>query len=824
MAINTSARKHRLLIGGQDFSAGLVEVSNWQSTPIDGSGLIRTTATLTLIEVRGLPGSLDDRINSLWRVGQTVHIDVTTEDAGTLSRHPAGTLRILSSEWDYESRRLTLNCGCLITLLSYRQPTDPKKTGIEPGSLTSRNAIVRNLLQAAGITAIALPYSLPYPLHYPEINGSYLEADGKLLYSAGFVGWIDKTETFRIKPVSLQGISQLTLQIGGDRGDELWWRRLSSAEGPREIIKVRGVKQIASFPEYPKQTTVTRYGAANTVIPGAGNYTIVTGYETIREEYDSSAKKLTATRISYRSFSLVYPEKEPRSTNLVNDLLSIESRQFETGDEGKLISSYTKVYKQADVIEAEYIKYKEENENVQFSLGNLILAEEIFTSYTYDRKNRPVSVTTTKYETEVAILTGTNHDWGPYPLPPTNRVPSEVTTETWSNPRLNEWAHTVFGSKSYCRLKPELLTDETTTNQKLSLAADDSVSVREVSNSGQTVPPAPERCPPKANFYDQQVCGEARFSQHGGNPYQERERVFQIDYLAGKVQTQSNVDYTSTPIEDCTDAQCQKIAQIEGALLYGRFKGQDIGLNLNDALFNWEPLMRVNCVEPDGTQRVFALDDAHWYLGQQRAMCNFGCIWIGDASGITRTATVTTSAMVAPRTAEGIASPGDTTISIQPSPGYIPANTVLTIGGVEVVTAEAVQFGDTAIAVVSIPAPIDSGVSATYTEEILHLPYVRVQNLTVRGVGVVEVVARPYALTATTVSVEIVGVGAIAVQTASSGTGAGFYWDDVSEEQWNNMTETDWNNAFPGSGTLTWNAMTEENWNNLTENSWNNLA
>ena len=76
----------------------------------------------------------------------------------------------------------------------------------------------------------------------------------------------------------------------------------------------------------------------------------------------------------------------------------------------------------------------------------------------------------------------------------------------------------------------------------------------------------------------------------------------------------------------------QALARIEGQLLYGRSKGQDLGTELKDELLSWHPLMRINCVEPDGTVRSFAIDDANWYLGQERAICNFGLIWVGDVA------------------------------------------------------------------------------------------------------------------------------------------------------------------------------------------------
>ncbi len=64
-------------------------------------------------------------------------------------------------------------------------------------------------------------------------------------------------------------------------------------------------------------------------------------------------------------------------------------------------------------------------------------------------------------------------------------------------------------------------------------------------------------------------------------------------------------------------------------------------MDLKDVLFSWEPLMRVNCVEPDGTTRAFCLDDTHWLIASDKALVNGGAIWIGDVSAVTNSFVVT---------------------------------------------------------------------------------------------------------------------------------------------------------------------------------------
>lgn len=793
MSIKTSARKHRLLIGNQDFSAGLIEVSNWNTTSLDQSGLVRITANIQLAEVKGLPSSLDDRLNSLWRVGLPVTIEVTNK-SGVLQIHPCGRLRILSATYDYEARSLSIQCGDLITLLSYRQPTNPKSTGIEPGILTARNTVVYNLLRAAGINAITNPYQLPYPLHFPEVNGSYLEAVGKLLYSAGFVGWINRNEAFQIKPVSLSGSATTTIQIGGDEGGETYYRRLSSPEAPREIIKVQGVARRATIPQYPNSTKTTRYGAANTISTEYGNDTVITQYQTIDTDFDKTLKILTIITKTYTPIGLNFPDDEGYKLPLIQSEEIEEKKYYESSrsgilpdsSEGKLIRIQSNIYRIEGVIWAEFYKFKEE-ENITFPGNrNLALAETITINYIYDTLNRPKTITTIKYETEGALLTGINHDWSSYPFSPRSLLLSETNTESWTNEYVNSWTHTVDNYKVLARLKPELIDEDTTTNQKISLLADPQASFKETSNSGHTTPPAPEHHSPDAAFEDVQVCGEARFSQYGGNPYQERERTFGVDYLEGKYK-EPEIQGVKVPMlngsgiqSDCTDEQCRRIAQIEGALLYGRFKGQELGCDLKDEFFNWQPLMRINCREPDGTVRAFCIDDAHFYLGQSQALCNFGAIWVGNASGINRSVTVTTTA---------IAHPGEETIEITPSSGYIPPNTVLTIGGMTVVTTLATNIGDTVLSVRAIAATINNNIVGTYIEEILKEPFVQVVSAMVAGVGRSDVVARPYALTTVSLALDVVGEGRADTSYISTGIG----WDAMTEEQWNNMSTENWN-------------------------------
>lgn len=675
-AINQSAlHKTRLLIGGQDFSAALLEISNWNTNSLDSTGLIKTTATITLIKVRGLPGSLDDRVNHLWRTGQTITIDVTNS-AGTLQRHPRGSLRILSSEFSSDTGKLTVNAGCLITLMNFRQPTDAASAEIDAGTMTARSSIILKLLNKAGIAVVNNPYgSLGYPINYPiQINGNYLDAVGKLLYSAGYFAFTDRYEAFCIKPVNLNPSTSLNVVIGRD---ELWYKRLTSNEQPKEKVIVAGVAQVARLPQFPASSYSVTHGDA-AIIDSSLSGTVIVNEELIDDDWSEGTRTRTTETTINQPIGLSLPNMYYAAPSMRLGIIPAqvrrEVRRYQSPGpvphpnsnqvqekEGKLIRLVSQIRKPIGGVLSEYYKFKvdeliaggmpEASAWGSFSgLQNLFSAERIEVDYAYDNKKRPLSVTTRKYETEGALLSGIDFDWSFYSgSPPIALRLSEVLVESWAErPSLNQWSHFFRGQKTLGRIKPQALQEEESTsvavapltpreiasrmrNKALRMVTDDSQPARETSNSGQTVPPAPERHPPKAGFEGKQVKGHAIFSQHGGNPYRDREITYQAEYLQGTsaMLTPGNeLDDVPTP---AAIAQCEKLAQIEGKLLYGRSKGQDIGLDLLDPFFDWEPLQKLVAVEPDGTTQAFLMDDSHWIIQSQKALCNFGCIWLNNS-------------------------------------------------------------------------------------------------------------------------------------------------------------------------------------------------
>lgn len=813
MAINTSARNYKFFVNGKDYTAALIESNNWSTNSIDQSGLIKTSASFTLAEVRDLPGSLDDRINTDWNVGKSVLVQVA-DSTGILRNHPCGNLRILSSSWDYESRRLQINCGCLISLLSFRAPTDPiNELELEPATLCDRSIVVSNLLTAAGITAVSGNNSLPYPLYFPfNVSGSYLETAGKILYAALRFGRIDSNEVFVIEPITLNSSSAISWTIGSDSGQELWYRRLSSNEAPREIIEVRGNRQVGETPKYPIKTYSERYGDPRFIDPEliGGSVTLYEQLNTT-ENYSFESGILERIIQKYEPIGLIIPATTTVfKTSLIESLYEVTTYRYATDDEGKLVKTYGTIYRTQGEALKEYYEYLASIDSPNLSnASSLIVAETYTIEYFYDTKDRANKIITTRYKTRGELLSGLDTDWAfTLGITPLDLSPAENTIESWVKQSNGFWIHKINTYKTLgvvnpgyfnAQVKPELMTDETfegnQRSQQLGLTIDNSASINELSNSGQTVPPAAERRPPKVILSSEEVCGKAVFSLYGGNPYKEKERSYSVEYL-GSRKRGINEDTGRGIIEDeepCDDAQSRAIAQIEGALLAGRFKGQDIGVDIKDALFSFRPLMNLNCTEPGGTTRSYALDDSHWYLGQNRAIANFGAIWLGD---------IRQGNLRAPYT---IATSLSGTINIGGNIRVFPYGLVLPI--VEIFGGFVVGGDITRIQSLPITGRVVIG-GVTVGGNITIQSRLPLTGGVVIGGNVTSFQSLP-----TTSSFVIGGVtvgGNITVVTPSTNA-----WNSLDLSQWNSVSTDSWNSrAWNSLDSTYWNATNSESWNN----------
>lgn len=661
--INISARKFHLDIGGQDFTEALFDISNWNTSPVSESGLCKTSATLTLRNVPNLPVGIDDRANpSFWKVGQNITISIA-DSTGTLVTHPAGALRIVSAEYQPEKYALTIQAACLITVLSVKVPLNPIYAGVTTGVDTPRLKIITNLLKQAGITNINCPFNLPYPINYPidlSESSSYVEIAGKMLFSAGYYAYINADEQFTILPIQLNGSTSASIAIGKD---EIWYRRLTNNEGPREVVRVVGPTQVEKT--YPSYDIDIHYGDASSVDPSLSGLVMISQVET-DETWDFTSKVLIKTTTTTSPMGLALPNFGYASPGFklqqIKSQIDVETSTYENTVGGKLLSKQTQTYKLAGAVLSEYFAYLKGVGNAPTGEDGLILAETTNTIYSYDLKHRLSSISTVKEAAEGSLLNGISLDWKTYVATyagtPTGLLLSENTQESWKQQGVNIWNHKKSSYKSQSGINPGTIATKvaayqkanpnaskadvlnTAVNSAYALVIDSNASFSDTSNSGQSIPPAPERALPTSQFSSRQIIGEAHFSQYGGNPYKERMKVYSVDYLVGETQAEDDITLPtqvdpSEPILFIQGGiqavkQCNALAEILGQLLYGRFKGSDLGVSLtDDIIYGWHPLMGIEVTEFDGTVQVYAIDDSHWSISRDKLIANFGLIFLG---------------------------------------------------------------------------------------------------------------------------------------------------------------------------------------------------
>ncbi|ACT65641.1 predicted protein [Cyanophage PSS2] len=110
--VNNATAKPILKIDNVDYSSTLMSFRVSDSSIVTG-GIVSTTGTVTLREGRGT-ASLEDYSKEKFGRGKVVRLDL--DIAGTISRHPRGTLLILDSGYSSEDRTITLDVGCLLTM------------------------------------------------------------------------------------------------------------------------------------------------------------------------------------------------------------------------------------------------------------------------------------------------------------------------------------------------------------------------------------------------------------------------------------------------------------------------------------------------------------------------------------------------------------------------------------------------------------------------------------------------------------------------------------------------------------------------------------
>ncbi|WP_445634554.1 Tip attachment protein J domain-containing protein [Nostoc sp. DSM 114161] len=766
MTVNQSARNVRLLIGGTDFTPCLISFQGSDSH-LDQSGLITFTGQILLGKALGFTQSLDDRKNpGTFCRGKSVTLDIA-DTAGNLRRHPRGTLRILTPKYDTERQQLTLEVADLITLLNFKEPTDPDKADNKPNGSQSASSVITKLLHETGIESVSgtLPDRLyNYPLN---LSGSYLQSVGKLLYANNLVGWIDNQERFRISNVNIQARQSLVGLVVGS--NEIWYRRLGGAESPCEKVRAVGTRMVTREIELNSIVTTEQYGSPVVIDPDTSGLIILN--QTVEtQSWDEDEGIFTIRSEIAKPWGLIVPRvfwdkvDSPPLFQLFLGEVTIEESFFESVEAGGKLKQKVTIY---NTDKSGYLT-EIEDARPDFIVGNflgLVNTKQVTETFTYDPKEVLLNKVTQTQEIAVIVLNGSDENWDDWQTIPEYLTISEYKYEEWKQIDKYTWEYSNYV------LKPLVKTEGGTdieysddvnerVKQKLALTYDSNEKRR--SNSGQETPPAAERRPTDKRIEENPIEYTAYFADPCSGNFKQRDRTYNVEFLAGITIPHAEFFISS---DSGANLQLEAIAKREGRLLRSRWQGQEMaGAIANTLLNGYEPLFGVHVTELDGTGQNYLADGCSWVVTAQKAIWSCDGIWVGG------------------------------------SIAAIPVTGNVVIGGVEIPTDGNV---------------VDPGA--------VNLPYTEIENLSGGMALGGKVISYAYLLSIATGDIQGgMGFGGIAIGSspivmsggmglggiATSGSVSTLYWEDFT---WDNA---DWDNLAPSPGweAINWDAI---NWDEI---------
>lgn len=787
MSANQSARNVRLLIGGVDFTPCLISFQGSDSH-LDQSGLITFTGQILLGKALDFNYSLDDRKNpGAFCRGTPVTLDIA-DTSGSLTRHPRGTLRILTPKYDTEKQQLTLEVADLITLLNFKEPTDPDKADNKKEDNQDADKVITKLLKEAGINNISgyLPETFyNYPLN---LSGSYLQSVGKILYANNRVGWIDNQERFRISIVNIEaGQSIVSLAVGKN---EIWYRRLGGAESPCEQVKAVGTEIVTREIELDNTVITEQYGSPSIIDPSLSGLIVINRTkETQKWQEDQGI--FTITSETEKPWGLIVPKvfwdkvQSPPVLQLFLGEIRIEESKFERAEDGgKLKEKVTTFYTDKSQYLAEI-----EEARPNFIIGGflgLVKTKIITETFIYTDKEVLKTRITETQELAVIVLNGSNENWDDWIKIPEFFVTSEYKSEEWKQIDNYTWQYETY------TLKPLVKTEgganaeydenaDKRYKQKTGLVYASAEKRR--SNSGQENPPAAERRPTSTRVEENPIKYTAYFNDPCSGNFKERERTFTVEFLAG-----IKAPWASFSIGNRTQAnkQLEAIAKREGRLLRGRWQGQEMAGAIPDSLLGcYQPLFGVNVTELDGTTQNYLADGTSWVVSQMKALWSCDGIWVGQSLSAIPVASniVITS----------------TTLTIN---GNIVVGATITPQGNAVVgNVTITPEGNTIINGVTLPAD-----GSVVIPGVVTLPYTQTEVLDAGMALGITFNSYPYLLTTTTSTMQLVlgqglqisrgsvfqlgvgmGLNFDGAATEGGGSWDSFNWDTVSESGWDNL-------------------------------------
>ncbi|MEC4851191.1 MAG: hypothetical protein SAJ12_09275, partial [Jaaginema sp. PMC 1079.18] len=589
--INLSTRNYQLLIDGLDCSQALVALAGGFAH-YDQSGLVKIDGSLELRRVIGWSESLDDRLNSRWARGKEVKFYVA-DGAGILQLAPIlGTSYIMEAEYDGIDK-LTIQVGCKLTLLDYRTPPG-EGIDIPLGIGTECDDVVIALLEKAGLSDFVgtIPGRLSVPVSKLG-NQSYIGLFGQLCWCNSQLAYQGRDGQIYVKPVNL-----FPPPLMGERWVErhaVKYERLSGAEKPCSRIIATGAKLESQPPKESYQAIQETYGSTVSWVndtPTSARQVVRRGLirrTHIKETVLRGIRRLVTQTKTYLPTSTIDPTSSfggLRLASIETDTKIYEKQPAGNGiDEGRLLRIEQEI-KQAQGLFLR--EYSAANPSKPYSPLTLSVSQRTTTNYDY---SAPVTIIS---ETEAAVGSiFPNEDW----LSPSNLELSQRQTQAWREIRPSDYLFEEIIEQPFGVAFPETIEQieqgiplsginsapgfSSTASLSLKLSLVQTTKNTKRSNSGQANPPSPERFPTDAEIIEKPITGESRLPPIAGSNFREREREFNL------------------PTGLCTSQeQADKVAQIEGAILWGKYKGQSFTLPVSNNLFEVSPLAAIHWVEP----------------------------------------------------------------------------------------------------------------------------------------------------------------------------------------------------------------------------------
>lgn len=658
MVVDIIARKASITIDGLDVSEAVTALV-WGFTDYESqSGIIKTEGSITLSGA-GLDWTedLDDRTNARWSRGKTVRVQVDNESSVLTTPVCGGWMYILKSQWDGD-KLLTIQVGCLLSLMDSPTPPGEGLEGFAVGTTQSATDLFGRLGAKLGATinGTLSGFTLNKPLSKLN-NNSYSKQLGQLCWANGRIAYVDGRDgEIYVVPVNIAPSPILDRWVCQDA---VSYGRRTGVEAPCEKVLVTGtrVNAVATEDQVNAEPTES-FGPASIVNPDVGSATIRLERRTETEEINRSSRTITKFTQIQQPYGLAVgalpipdtylPDDEDRQTkwdatqaakalNFVIGSETTEVSQYErltfsgSGvpkiDERRMVSKETLGKRQAELVYQSYNEARvgsfgdEEYNGSRITTTGLIDSDRTLETYTYRATSQ-----SSGNDSSITVIRG-------------DRPVLEILTETFQrraevfpdaamgNP--TAWQFTKRERKywvqdpnsegyiQYTETETPALSE--TTNDITDYTNIDSVATtakRTVvpSKGARVQPPKPQTFPVDAITEQVQIVGIALLPGLSVPAVREREREYRAE--VGTIQS---------------TAQAERVARIEGAILWGRYNGCDFEMNLADRLLTASPLQAIDWTEhPSGKIERYLVDGLSFAWADRRTIAGADGIWVGQ--------------------------------------------------------------------------------------------------------------------------------------------------------------------------------------------------